>query len=44
MQEKPKDIDDSEEVSPDETLSSRHVVNAYQCSQVILKKNTKKHP
>lgn len=44
MQEQKEDIDDDEEVAPDETSSSRHVVNAYHCSQVMLKTTTEKQP
>jgi len=41
-QEQPKDTDDNEEVAPDEAPSSGHVVNVYECSQVVLKTNTEK--
>lgn len=44
MQEKLEDTSNDEDVAPDETSSYGHVVNAYQCSQVILKTNTKKQP
>ena len=44
MQEQPEDTDDSEEFALDETPSFVHVVNTYQCLQVISKTNTDKQP
>jgi len=37
------DRDYDEGISPVEASSSGHVVNAYQCSQTVLKTNTEKH-
>ena len=44
IQEKPKDTNDNEEVAPDEAPSSGHVVNAYQCLQVVSKTKIEKQP
>ena len=44
MQEQPEDIDNDEGIALDEASSSGHVVNTYQCSQAMLKMNTKKQP
>jgi len=44
MQEQLKDINDDEEVVVDEASSFGHVVNTYQCSQVMSKTNTEKKP
>jgi len=42
MQEKLEDIDDDEEVAPNEQSSSGSWVNVYQCSQAMPKTNTEK--
>ena len=44
MQEKLEETDNDEEVAPNEAPGSGHVVNAYQCSQVVSKTNTEKQP
>lgn len=44
MQNQLEYTDNDEEVAPDEPSSSRHVVNAYQCSQMMSKMKTKKYP
>lgn len=44
MQEQPEDTNDDKEVVLNGTPSSRHVVDAYQCSQVILKMNIENKP
>jgi len=44
MKNQPDDRDYDKGIAPIEASSSRHVVNAYQCSQAMPKTNTEKHP
>jgi len=44
IQGKPKDTNDNKEVAPDEAPIYGHVVNAFQCLQVVSKMNIEKNP